>query len=330
MIVPNVFSSATRRMFVQGVVSLALLSSCAPQASKPDVVIFTLMTYDILDESIAGIKQGLAQEGYGPSAINLREVNANGQTELLSGYAREIVGGKPDVVVPVSTPIAQAVMAAAQSTQPIVFSTVTNPSDVGYDKRPANLTGVSDAVNYGANIALIRELLPTVRKIGMIYNPGERNSQFGIAETRKAAKHAGVELVLVTATNSNEAVTAARSLVGHVDALYIGSDNTVASAIEGIVATTRAGKLPIIASDAGSVRKGALAAVSVDYHELGVTAGRLVARVLREGKPAGTYTAVRFEGKTLVINQATAKGIGFTFPASVLARKPQIVGAASK
>ncbi len=322
--------SATRRIIVLGLAALTLLSSCATQATKPSVVIFTLMTYDILDESIAGIKQGLAEEGYGPGAINLREVNANGQTELLSSYAREIAATKPNVIVPVSTPIAQAVMTAVPSTQAVVFSTVTNPADIGYDKRPANLTGVSDAVNYSANIGLIRELLPSAHRIGLIYNPAERNSQFGVAETTKAVRSAGMELVLVTATNSNEAVIAARSLIGRVDALYIGSDNTVASAIEGIVAATRGGKLPIVASDAGSVRKGALASVSVDYHQLGIAAGRLVARTLREGKAPGSYPAIRFQGNSLVINQSTASGIGFTFPASVLARKPQILGNAPK
>lgn len=325
---PGLAFDPMRRLLTAGLLSVALLTSCSPQPKKPSVTIFTLVTYDILDESIAGIKEGLAQEGYGPDAIDIREVNANGQTELLSSYAREITGTKPDLVVPVSTPVAQAVMAAAPPSQQVVFSTVTNPADIGYDKRPANLTGVADVVNYAANIALIRELFPKARRIGMIYNPSERNSQFGVTEAGKAARASGLDLILVTATNSNDAVNAARSLAGRVDVIYLGSDNTAASAIEGIVAATRAAKLPLIASDAGSVRKGALAAVSVDYRELGRAGGRLIARVLRERKPAGSYPAIRFEGRALVINQDAAKALGYTFPASVLARRPQRIGGA--
>jgi putative ABC transport system substrate-binding protein len=313
------------RRTVTALLLVLALASCAQPPERARVTIVSLMSYDILDESVAGIREGLAQAGYTGDAIEIREVNANGETTLLSGYAREIVATKPDVIVPVSTPVAQAIVAASSTTQPVVFSTVTNPNDIGYDKHPANLTGVADVVNYDANLALVRELVPAAKRVGMIYNPGERNSQFGVAASRKAATAHGIELVLVSATDSNSAVIAARTLVGRVDALYIGSDNTAASAIEGIVAATTAAKLPVIASDAGSVRKGALAAISVDYRKLGIAAGRLTAAVLREHKNAGQYPAVRFLGDTLVVNQTTADRIGMVFPPSLAARHPLVI-----
>jgi putative ABC transport system substrate-binding protein len=301
------------------------LPACAPEPEKADVTIMNLMSYDILDESVAGIREGLQQSGYDAKSLEIRVVNANGQMDLLPSFAKEVVAQKPDLVIPVSTPVAQAVLQAAPQSQQVVFSTVTNPTDIGYDRRPANLTGVADVVNYRDNFRLMQALVPGLKTVGMIYNPGERNSQFGVREAQKAADELGIKLVLVTATDSNLAVNSARSLIGRVQVIYIGSDNTAASAIAGIVAATAPRGLPVIASDAGSVRNGALAAVSVDYHRLGVAAGKLAATVLREGKPAREYPLVRFVGDTVVVNQDTASLLKMTIPSTLLGKVPEVV-----
>jgi putative ABC transport system substrate-binding protein len=136
-------------------------------------------------------------------------------------------------------------------------------------------------------------------------------------------------LTVVPASNSNEVVSAARSLVGRVDVIYIGSDSTAAAAMPGLVAVARDAKIPVIASDAGSVRNGALAAVSVDYRKLGKAGAELIANVLRTGKPAGEFPRIGFVGDTLVLNAETARIMDYSFPAAVLARKPQIIGSST-
>lgn len=292
---------------------------------RPKVAIFNLLSHPILDESINGIKAALADEGYGPDAIQVIEVNANGEMDKLNAFANELLAAKPDIIVPVSTPVTQAVFKEAPFTQKIIFSTVTNPDDVGMDQKPANMTGVCDRVNYKANFDLIFELFPDTQRIGIVYNAGERNSQYGVDQIKQLAEQRGVELQLVTASQSQEVVDAARSLIANVDVIYIGSDNTVVAAMAGLTRVAYGAKLPVIASDSGSVQDGALAAVSVDYEELGHRAGELIAQVLRTGQMPPDTIPILFTGDKLMLNERAANQLEYEFPPAVRERADEII-----
>ena len=134
-------------LVVVGVVAAALVifnSEKLPDtARKPKIAIFNLLSHPILNDSIKGIKAALAEEGFGAEDVQYLEVNANGEMDKLNAFAKELLAAQPDVIVPVSTPVTQAVFKEAPAMQKIVFSTVTNPSDVGMDGKPAHMTGVS-------------------------------------------------------------------------------------------------------------------------------------------------------------------------------------------
>lgn len=291
---------------------------------KRRVAIFNLVSHPILDDSVAGIKVGLAEEGYGPDKVEIIEVNANGEFDKLNAFAKELLSGKPDILVPVSTPVTRAVRQEAPGTQRIVFSTVTNPVDVGMDQHPKNMTGVCDVVDYKANLDLIFELFPQTKRIGLIYNAGEKNSQYGVDEVRKLVERRA-ELDVVSVSNSQEVIDAARSLVGKVDVFYVGSDNTVVTAMAGLTKVAYENRVPVIASDSGSVRDGALAAVSVDYEKLGKSAGKMVADLLRTEKAPGDVKVVMFVGDTLLINARSARQLGYEFPERVRARATRVI-----
>jgi len=319
-----------RLRLMAGIILIAALGGCERKPPQT-VTIFTLQPYPILDDSIKGIRQALQKQGFDSARLRINEINANGQTNLLDGYAAEIVQAHPDVVVPVSTPVAKAVLKQArlQATsgppQAIVFSTVTNPNDVEMDKHPPNMTGVSDQVNYDANIALIRELFPKATRLGIIYNPSEANSQYGVDKVREIAKRENLTLRVVTVGNATEVPDAARAILKTVDAVYVGSDNTVTSAIAGLLAVCTPSGVPVIASDSGSVENGALAAVSVNYVALGESAGDIVARILKTKAAAGSIENVLFFGKTLLLNERTAEKLGFTFPQAAKDRAGRII-----
>ena len=291
----------------------------------PAVAIFNLVSHPILDQSVAGIKAELADRGYSDDNIRFVEVNANGQMELLNAFAQELLASNPDVIVPVSTPVTQAVVQVAGQEQAIVYSTVTNPDDVGMADNPANMTGVSDAVNYEANIDLIQELFPQASSIGIIYNAGERNSQFGVDRVREIVEGRNLTLALVTVSTSGEVADAAQSLSEVVDVFYIGSDNTVVSALASVLSVARERRLPVIASDVGSVEKGALAAVSVNYERVGREAGRLIARILDTGIAPGEIEPVFVRGDGLVLNTEAAEALNFEFPGAVRERAERVL-----
>jgi len=307
--------------------SLVINSGCTNggQEKIPKIAIVNYMNYPILNDSIEGIKRGLSNLGYKQGKnINIIEFNANGETDKLGLIAREVISIDADVIVPVSTPVAQIIINTVPHTQQVVFSTVTNPNDVDIKKRLPNVTGVSDVVNYEANIKLIRELFPEKKKIGFIYNPGEKNSVYGAGITNAICNREGLELVTVTISNSNEIFGAASSLASAVDLFYVGSDNTVVSGIGALLKVAYEKQMPVISSDSGSVLNGSLAAISVNYSDLGIRVAELIDEVLK-GKKAGEIPNIFFEGKDLLINMKAAKSISFTFPEKYMTDAKTIV-----
>jgi len=149
--------------------------------------------------------------------------------------ARKYVGDGPTVIVPISTPSAQAVVAATKDI-PVVFTAVTDPVGAELVKDAAmpggNVTGVSDLSPLADHLALIKEITPDAKTIGVIFKPGEANSVTLIEKLKELAGPAGYEVVEASATKTADVQQAARSLVGKVDVIYVPTDNTVVSALE--------------------------------------------------------------------------------------------------
>jgi len=294
----------------------SLMSGCQDRVDVSsevfDVVIVNLLTYPILDDSISGIKQSL-EANFDSDEINISILNANGDMALIPGMTNEIIAQAPDLIIPVSTPIASSIISAAPETQKIVFSTVTNPDDIGYSKTMRNVTGVSDSVNYSANLDLILELFPNAKTIGIIYNPTEQNSSNGTNIMREILMDKNLEVRLATVSNSSEVASAATLIKDQVDVLFVGPDNTVVSAMPSIANVFNK---PIIASDEGSVKDGALAAISVDYTALGNAVGEISTQILN-GKKIADVDNIFFEGNALILNMKSAESLNFVFPANI-------------
>ena len=179
-----------------GVVALVAIAGFLYYASRGErraqtvVAIATLMSHPALDEVQAGLKSELAKRGYiEGQSVEYVVRNANGQMQLASTIASELAASNPDVIVAITTPMAQAVAKVARG--PVCFAAVTDPVGAGLldtwdDVKPA-ITGTSDAWPYDAQIALIREVLPNAKRLGVLYNPGEAASQYGVRQIRKHA-----------------------------------------------------------------------------------------------------------------------------------------------
>lgn len=306
-------------------IGAAVVLTRQPANEQHTVAIINLGSHPILDASVTGIKQALAEEGFGAEQLRIIDLSANMDMNALGALAREAIAAHPDVIVPISTPVTQAIVTAPRSPeQRVVFSTVTNPADVGADT-VGNMTGVSDAVNYEANLDLIVKLFPNTRTIGMAYNPGEPNSQYGVDQVRNLARQRGLELITVPVSSSGDVQDAVASLTERANVIYVGSDNTVVSAMAAVTSVAYDRRIPVVASDVGSVEEGALAAVSVDYNALGQASGRIVARLLRSGDRASSIPKERFLGNSLVLNDGAAQRLGYTFSDSIRGAATRIV-----
>mgnify|MGYP001804323480 CR=1 FL=1 len=116
--------------------------------------------------------------------------------------------------------------------------------------------------------------------LGVIYSAGEDNSVSLVALINENAPEQELEIKEVTVSASSDVASAARSLVGSVDAIYIPTDNTVVSALESVIQVGQDNKLPVFAGDTDSVKRGAIASISFDYYDVGRHTGKMVIKVL--------------------------------------------------
>jgi len=315
------------RLLAYGLLGLTALTGAATAEPKT-VAITAIVEHPALDAVRDGVKKGLADAGYAEGTdVAFVYESAQGNPATATQIARQFVGDAPAVIVPISTPSAQAVAAATKDI-PVVFSAVTDPVSAqlvqSIDQPGGNVTGVSDMAPIADHLALIREITPDVKRLGVLYNPGEANSVSSVDALKTAAEAAGIEIVEGPATKSADVQAAARSLIGKVDAIYIPTDNTIVSALESAVGVANEAKIPLYAGDTDSVARGALAAVGFDYFDVGVQTAALVDRVLK-GESPGAIPVGFAAGTDVQVNKRTAEAIGLTLPQAVLERASKVV-----
>jgi len=217
---------------------------------------------------------------------------------------------------------------AATKDIPVIFTAVTDPVGaklVADPKKPGgNVTGVTDLSPIAQHLDLIARITPNAKRIGVIYNPGEANSVTLVGLVKEHAPAHGMTIVEAAAPRSNDVLAAARSLVGKVDAVYVPTDNTVVSALEGVIKTGIENKLPIYAGDTDSVPRGAIAALGFNYYDVGRQTGKIVARVLKGEKP-GDIAVEGIEKTELAVNPKSAEAMGVTLPADLIAEAKTVV-----
>ena len=287
-----------------------------------------IVEHPALDAARNGIRDELAAAGYeeGHNLDFLFE-SAQGSSAIAAQIARTFVGDAPDVIVPISTPSAQAVVGATREI-PVVFTAVTDPVGarlVASLERPGgNVTGMSDRSPIGLHLDLIRGIVPTARRLGVIYNPGEANSVTLVELIRKEAPARGLAIVEAAAARSTDVLPAAQRLVGNVDAIYVPTDSTVVTALEAVVRVGTDSQLPVFAGDTASVLRGAIAALGFNYYDLGRQTGKIVARVLEGAKP-GDIPVEGVQITELYLNPGAAAAMGVTIPPEMLQRARFVV-----
>lgn len=312
--------------------TLALLHSAIGQADKnadnKSVAITQIVEHPALDAVRQGVKDELAAQGLiAGDNLNWTFESAQGNTAIAAQIAKKFAGKAPDVIVAIATSSAQAMASAARGL-PIVFSAVTDPLGAklvkNMSKPGRNITGVSDLTPIDKHMALIKRIVPSAGTVGVIFNPGEANSVTLVELVRKFAPIAGLKVVEAAATKSSEVLSAARSLVGRADVIYVPTDNTVVSAFSAVVKVGQAADIPVIAGDTGSVEQGAVAALGFNYYDVGRQTGKIVVRILSGQKP-GDIAVQGVEKMELFVNPASARKMGITLDQSLIDEAEKVI-----
>ncbi|MGH9384284.1 MAG: ABC transporter substrate-binding protein [Vicinamibacterales bacterium] len=262
----------------------------------PRIAIMQHVSQGIIDEGVAGMIQALTDAGFSaPKTLDIQRFNAEGDTPTANAIAKQIVSSKFDLVLTATTLSLQAVAGANQTAHlKHVFGLVSDPVGAGVGIRsfdspdhPAHLTGIGTMPPVKAAFEVARELYPALKRVGTAFNPAESNSVASMQLGRAVANELGIELLEATVDNSSAAGEAISSLVSRgADAIWVGTDVALITAIDSVIAAARRGRVPVFTSVPGNTARGALFDVGANYTEVGQLTGALAAQILQGANPA--------------------------------------------
>ena len=292
-----------------------------------NVGVLQLLSHPALDAIYKGIDEELANQGYkNGENIKINLLNAQGEQSNLALMSEKLVSEKNDILVAITTPAALS-LANVTKDIPIVMAGITYPVEAGLiasEEKPGNnITGVSDRTPIKQQLELMKEILPNLKNIGLLYTSSEDNSVKQIEEAKKYAAELGLEVKLAAISNTNDIQQVTESLASEVQAIFVPIDNTIASAMATVVKVTDKFKVPVFPSADTMVADGGVLGLGVDQYQIGVQTAKVIVEILNGKNPADTPVVLANEG-VIYLNEAKAKELGIEIPASIK-EKSQII-----
>lgn len=305
---------ATISVASMGLLTLAACSSSSEQASS-DVVKVGVLQY-MEHESLTAAREGFVAEleanGYKEGEkLVLDYQNAQGDQANLQTISEQLIDGN-DIVLAIATPSAQS-LATVSTETPIVFTAVTDPLSAdlveSIEKPGGLLTGTSDQAPIDKQVELLGQAVPDAKTVGILYTTSERNSEVQVEQAKELLEKAGYKVVVKGITSSNEVQDATTSLMKDVDALFIPTDNTVASTMTMIGELSVEHKVPVIGGSTDMVDEGGLLTYGTNYEALGRQTAKMAIKII-EGANV-SETAVEYpETVSLHVNEEMAQKLG--------------------
>lgn len=299
-----------------------------PMGVSTKIGISKLLAHPALDVIEQGIQDYLASTGL-PVAYDLQ--NANGDISTAVSIAQKFKSDKMDIVVGIATPTAQA-LANVFTDIPVVFSSITDPVAAGlvdsYDlPQTTNICGVSDLTPVESQIKLLIDLTGA-KTIGNVYASNEANAVALMQLAQQACDRYGVKLVTAAVSNSAEVKMAAQSIIDRVDAVYVGTDNTVISALASLADVCTKANKPLFSGDTTSSEGlDVFAAWGFNYYNAGIYTGKMIEQIINGADPGalGTMFLTEPSDFELWFNMDVINRLGLTIPQDMLDSAARIV-----
>ena len=181
------------------------------------------------------------------------------------------------------------------------------------------MTGTSDMINVEADVNLILEIVPGITKLGTLYNSGESNSVVLNDMLKDVCDSLDITLVERTVSTSADIITAAQSLAAaDVQAIWVGTDNTVVSGLEAVIGVCEEHKIPLFPSDDPSVERGGVACRGFDYYDVGYQTGQMAVKILKGTPSSDLPVELGEKANMLTVNTAAAEIYDVTIPQDIL------------
>lgn len=286
------------------------------EAKTYKVGICQLVQHDALDAATKGFKEAL-QAKLGDKVV-IDEQNAGGDSATCSTITNGYVADGMDLIFANATP---ALAAAMQSTTtiPIVATSITDFATALEIKdwkgtTGMNVTGTSDLAPLADQAKMLKELCPDAKNVGILYCSAEPNSVYQANVVAAELKKLGIESKEYTAADTNDIASVVQNACDNSDALYIPTDNTMASATGTIEPIVSKAKIPVVTGEEGICKGCGIATLSISYYSIGYKAGEMAAEILTEGKDPAEMEIQFASDLTKKYVASRAKDAGITVP----------------
>ena len=304
------------------------LVACGSSDKKDDssektytVGVVQLVQHEALDAATKGFTDAL-KEALGDK-VNVVVKNASGDSNTCGTIVNGFLADNVDLIMANATPALQAA-ASATSTVPILGTSVTDyataleianwTGTVG-----GNISGTSDLAPLDQQAAMLQELFPNAKKVGMLFCSSEPNSKYQVDEVTKLLSNAGITCTEFAFTDSNDVSSVTQKACDASDVLFIPTDNTAASNTEAIANVVLASNTPVIAGESGLCKGCGVATLSIDYYELGKITGQMAVKILTGEADVSTMPIQFAPSVTKQANMANCQKLNITLPSDYTA-----------
>ena len=280
-----------------------------------------LVQHEALDAATQGFVDALKEEL--GDAVTVDVQNASGDSVNCGTIVNGFVSDGVDLILANATPALQAAVAATDSI-PILGTAVTEYGVAlhidGFDGTVGgNVSGTSDLAPLDQQAAMILELFPDAKKVGILYCSAEPNSVYQSDVVKAELEKSGVTVSVYTFADSNDVAAVTATACDENDVLYIPTDNTAASCTEAINNVAEPAGVPIIAGEEGICAGCGVATLSINYYDLGVTTGKMAAKILTGEANISEMPIEYFPDPVKKYNPAICEALGITVPEDYVA-----------
>ncbi len=258
----------------------------AQEAQKYEIGICQLVQHDALDAATEGFMDAV-KEGLGEENVEFDLQNASGDSATCSTIINAFVASGYDLILANATAPLQA---AAQATAdiPVLGTSVTDYASAldikdWTGKTGYNVSGTTDLAPLKEQAAMVKELFPDAKKVGILYCTAEVNSVYQANIVTEELEALGYEVTSYTFTDTNDIATVAQNACDNCDVIYTPTDNTVASNAGVIDQIARPAGIPIVCGDEGTCSGCGVAVLAISYYDLGYTTGKMAVEILANG-----------------------------------------------
>ncbi len=280
-----------------------------------------LVQHPALDAATQGFQDALSEKL--GEAVTFDVQNASGDSNTCSTIVNGFVSDGVDLIMANATPALQAAVAATGDI-PILGTSVTDYAtaldiDDWSGATGINVSGTSDLAPLDQQAAMLSELFPDARTVGLLYCSAEPNSKYQVDVITGYLTDLGYETVEYTFADSNDVASVAQSACDGSDVLYIPTDNTAASCTEAIRNVVEPAAVPVIAGEEGICKGCGVATLSISYYDLGYATGEMAYEVLVNGADVATTDVAFAPNVTKEYNAELCEALGVTIPEDYVA-----------